>query len=117
VQARSFARWRVRDKERHLRPTVEVSLEAVSAPAVRKLVFGNDKMVIVSSCSMSVFSGTPVSGARLRTREIAPRSSNRGRALPQRGREASAVQERRDASDRAQVKTGQQPASLLLRED
>src|SRR3954447_5882378 len=39
VQARAFAGWRLRDEERHLRPTVEVSLEAVGAAAVRKLVF------------------------------------------------------------------------------
>jgi hypothetical protein len=39
VQARAFAGWRLRDEERHVCGTVEVSLEAMGAPAVRKLVF------------------------------------------------------------------------------
>src|SRR5919202_348595 len=48
---------------------------------------------------------------------MAQRTSTRGRASPKRGCGASAAQERRGPRDRAQVKTGQQPAALLLRED
>src|SRR5215212_1373780 len=52
-----------------------------------------------------------------RRREMVPRTATRGRAWPHGGRGASAVQERRGPRDWAQVKAGQQPAPLLLRED
>ena len=45
VQARSFAGWRVRDEERHVRAAVELSLEQGCAPAQREHILVHDEMV------------------------------------------------------------------------